>query len=55
MDSPNGVQDAAMFVNPQIDVRQQDVVEVTFLLVLEEQIGHPDLLDLGQGQVFDAT
>lgn len=46
------VEDRAEGEYPDVDVRHDDVVEVSLLLVGEEQIRHPHSVCLGQRQVF---
>ena len=53
--SPDAVEDAAVGVDADVQVGQNDVMEVSLLLVLEEEVRHPHHLRLGQGQVLDAT
>lgn len=51
----NAVQHRAVRKDPNVHVRHDDVVEVTLLLVGEEQIGHPHAVRLGQRQVFQTA
>ena len=39
----DAVEDVAIGVNPDVEVRRQDVVEIAKLLVPEESVRHPDL------------
>ena len=41
-------------MNPKQHVRHDDIVEVTFFLVLEEQVGLPDFLGLGEREKANA-
>ena len=43
----------AVGVNAHVDVGHNQIVEVAVSLVGEEQIRHPDLLRVGQRQIFD--
>ena len=52
-DSPYAVHDSTVGRDPEKDVRKDDVVEVTLFLVLEEEIRHPQLGRVRQGQVLD--
>ena len=47
------VENVAVRVDSDVEVGRQNVVELANLLVPEESVRHPDLADVGQGQVFD--
>ena len=49
---PDAVEDVAAGEDAHVDVGHDDVVEVALPLVGEEQIGHPDLVRVGQRQVL---
>jgi hypothetical protein len=50
---PDAVKDVAVGINAHVDVGHDQIVEVAVSLVGEEQIRHPDLLRVGQRQIFD--
>lgn len=50
---PNAVKDCAVGEDANVDVGYDDIVKVSFPLVREEEIGHPDLVGICQCQVFD--
>ena len=52
MHPPDTVQDLAVRRDPHEHVRQEDVVQVRFPLVLEEQIRHPHLLRIHKDEVL---
>lgn len=52
---PNTVQDGTVWKYSDVNVRHDDVVEVAFLLVGEEQVRHPHSVRFGQSQVLDFT
>lgn len=50
---PYAVEDLATREDPDVDVWENNVVEVSHLLVLEEKVRHPYLVSLRQGEVLD--
>ena len=52
---PDAVEDPSVGEDPDIHVWHGDLVQLSRLLVLEEQIGHPDFLRVSQRQVLNAT
>lgn len=52
---PNTVQDGTVWKYSDVNVRHDDVVEVAFLLVGEEQVRHPHSVRFSQSQVLDFT
>jgi hypothetical protein len=53
--SPYAVENGAVRKDAYVYVGHDDVVEMTLLLVGEEQIRHPDAISLRQSQVFQPT
>ena len=53
--SPDTVEYVSIGWYSYVGIGQDDLVEVSGFLVLEEQVRHPDLVCLGQGEVFDLT
>lgn len=51
----DAVQDSPVRKDPDVHVGHDDIVKVAFLLVREEQVGHPNPVGLGQRQVFETT
>ena len=50
---PDAVEDITVWINPDVEIGGQDVVEGSDLLVPEECIRHPDLASIREGQVAD--
>ena len=53
--SPDAVEDASVREDADVHVGHGDLVQLTRLLVLEEQIRHPDLLRIRQSQELHPT
>ena len=53
--SPDAVEDSSVGEDPDIHVWHGDFVQLSRLLVLEEEIGHPYFLRVSQRQVLNAT
>ena len=49
----DAVQDVAVGKDSDVDIVDEDVVEVSSLLVPEERVRHPHLTSVSQSQVFD--
>ena len=49
----DAVEDVAVGEDSDVEVGGEDVVELSDLLVPEERVGHPDLTDVGESEVFD--
>jgi hypothetical protein len=49
---PDAVEDVSIGKDANVDVGYDDVVEMSFSLVGEEEIGHPDLVGICQCQVL---
>ena len=54
-DPPDAVQDLPGWVDPDVDIGHDDVVEVASFLVLEKCIRHPHLVRIRHRQVFYLT
>lgn len=52
---PDAIENTTVGVDAQVHIGQNDVMEVTQLLVLEEKVRHPHLVRLRQGQVLYPT
>ena len=50
---PDTVENIPIWVDSDVEVGGEDVVELSDLLVPEESVRHPDLADIRQSQVFD--
>lgn len=50
---PYAVENGAVWEDADVDVRHDDVVEMSFPFIGEEQIGHPHFVRIRQGKVFD--
>ena len=51
-ESPDAIKNFSSGENPDVDVRNDDVVEVAELLVLEEGVRHPDPVRVRHRQVL---
>ena len=50
---PNTIQHVPIRVNPDIEIRSQNVMKVSYLLISKEAVWLPDLTHIRQCQVFD--
>ena len=53
--SPDAVEHPSVGEDPYIHVWHGDFVQLSRLLVLEEEIGHPDFFRVSQRQVLNTT
>ena len=52
---PDTVEHVTVREDPDVDIVDEDVVEVSSLLVPKESVRHPDLLGVGEGEVLHAA
>lgn len=52
LEIPNAVQDVAIREDPDVNIWDDDVVEVSLSLVGKEEIRHPDFLGIREGEVL---